>query len=417
MNGGLPTSQRRQGKRKPTPYGELVKLRRLARRRARRLALIALGLAAVAPTGALAHNSPDDDDDRDRTADLALTLSGSAPLVQAGDSVAFTTRITNMGPRDARFVRAVVLLTGQIGIQQLDAPGWSCDASGSIVNCFRRSLRHGAAATITVTAMAPLGYSHVGAGAFVASARLRDPNIRNNGATDDIAINNPPVAVGAAGQTAFETPIQLDVLHNDYDPDGDPIGFAVTGLPSHGTVVCDEFACLYTPAQGYSGPDSFEYTLADDRGGSAIGHVTIAVTPPPPAPPAPPAPPPPLPQPDPTAGNSAPGATVSGPTVVTAGQTGGYTTIISDGCKVAAENVVVRITLPAGATVISAPSRSVLKGRILTIPIGTIRAGTPRGVGVRLRFGRKGGALRPLVAAVRSSNGRLTGDGLVINVR
>ena len=60
---------------------------------------------------------------------------------------------------------------------------------------------------------------------------------------------------------------------------------------------------------------------------------------------------------------------------------------------------------------------SVRKGRFMTIPIGTIRAGAPRGVGVRLRFGKTGGALRPLVAAVRSSNARLTGDGLVINVR
>jgi hypothetical protein len=36
---------------------------------------------------------------------------------------------------------------------------------------------------------------------------------------------------------------------------------------------------------------------------------------------------------------------------------------------------------------------------------------------VRLRFGKNGGSLRTLVAEVRSSNGRLTGDGLVINVR
>jgi hypothetical protein len=54
---------------------------------------------------------------------------------------------------------------------------------------------------------------------------------------------------------------------------------------------------------------------------------------------------------------------------------------------------------------------------VLTVPIGTVRQGTPRGIGLRLRFGGAGGGLRTLVAAVRSSNGRLAGDGIVIRVR
>ncbi len=389
-----------------------MKLRRLARRRARRLALIAVGLAALAPAGALALDQ-DDDDDRERTTDLAMTLTGSAAEVQAGDTVVFTASIANLGPRKARSVRAAVVLSGQIPVQNVDAPGWSCDVTGPNVNCVRRSIPRGAVSTITITALAPPGYSHVGAGAFVAAARKRDGNLRNNTATADISINNPPVVVDDAGKTESGKPVVINVLENDFDPDGDPLDYAAIVPPAHGTVACDVFGCLYTPAAGFDGLDSFGYTLADDRGGSASGQVTVTVAPPPPAPP----PTYPLPTVDPDAGNSAPGATMSGPTVVTPGQAGKYTTIIANGCKVAAENVVVRITLPAGATLMSAPSRSVRKGRILTIPIGTLHAGAPRGVGVRLRFGKNGGSLRTLVAEVRSSNGRLTGDGLVINVR
>ena len=358
----------------------------------------------------MAHDS---DDDEDHTAaDLSMTLTGSAAEVQAGDSVVFTARVINLGPRKARTVRAAVVLTGQIPVQAVDAPGWSCDVSGPAVSCVRRLIRRDVASTITITAVAPAGFSHIAAGAFVASSRRNDGNFGNNVATADITINHPPVVVDDSGTTSFGSPITIDVLRNDFDPDGDPIDFATVTSPDHGTVTCDVFGCLYTPAVGFAGQDGFGYTLADNRGGSATGKVTVTVAPPPPAPP--PTEPPTT---DPDAGNSAPGAVVSGPSVVKPGQTGGFITIISNGCKVAAENVVVRLTLPAGTTVMSAPSRSVRKGRILTIPVGTVRAGTPRGVGVRLRFGRNGGNLRTLVAAVRSSNGLLTGDGLVINVR
>ena len=391
-----------------------MKLRRLARRRARRLALIAVGLATVAPTSALAHNFPDDEGDRDRVADLTMTVSRSAVYVQAGDTASFTARVANEGPRGARWVRAAVALTGQVAIADVDAPGWSCDLTGSMVNCVRRYLRRDASATIVVSAVAPPGFAHVAAGAVVASPRTRDWNQRNNADSADISINNPPVVVDDQGQTAFEKSVEIPVLTNDFDPDGDPIDYATIVQPANGSVTCDAFGCVYTPGKGFKGQDSFSYTLADDRGASATGTVTVTVAPPPEDPPPPPPPPPPT---DPHQDDSDPGAVVTGPTNVKPGQTGGYTTIVSNGCKVAAENVVVRFTLPAGATVMSAPARSVRRGRILTVPVGTVLAGKPRGVGVRLKFGRNGGSLRTLVAAVHSSNGLLTGDGLVINVR
>ena len=34
----------------------------------------------------------------------------------------------------------------------------------------------------------------------------------------------------------------------------------------------------YTPAAGYSGPDSFTYTISDGRGGTATATVSITVT-------------------------------------------------------------------------------------------------------------------------------------------
>ena len=109
--------------------------------------------------------------------------------------------------------------------------------------------------------------------------------------------------------------------------------------------------------------------------------------------------------------------TVDGPQTVASGQVAPFTITVANGCSVVARNVLVRLTLPAGTTLVSAPSRAVLKGRTLTVRIGALRSVKARHLGVRLRFRANGGNLRTLVAAVTSTNGRLAGDGIVIAVR
>ena len=49
--------------------------------------------------------------------------------------------------------------------------------------------------------------------------------------------NDPPVAHDDTATTDEDTPVDIDVLANDDDPDGtlDPTSVAITGLPAHGT--------------------------------------------------------------------------------------------------------------------------------------------------------------------------------------
>ncbi len=94
-------------------------------------------------------------------------------------------------------------------------------------------------------------------------------------------VNDAPVAVGDSLTTPLGVAGSTAVLSNDSDVDGD--GLTVTSLnpvAAHGTVSCSAAGvCTYTPAAGYSGPDSFSYAISDGHGGTASATVQVSVTP------------------------------------------------------------------------------------------------------------------------------------------
>jgi YD repeat-containing protein len=85
------------------------------------------------------------------------------------------------------------------------------------------------------------------------------------------AVNDTTVAYG--GFAAL-----LPVLVNDTDPDNDALTISAVGTPAHGTVSISGGTSLnYTPTSGYIGSDSFTYTAADGRGGTATATITVDV--------------------------------------------------------------------------------------------------------------------------------------------
>ncbi len=91
--------------------------------------------------------------------------------------------------------------------------------------------------------------------------------------------NRPPVANSDAVTTGEDTPVNVAVMTNDTDPDGDAL--AVTGLTqaANGAVaLAPNGTVTYTPKADYSGSDAFTYALSDGRGGTATGTVTVSVT-------------------------------------------------------------------------------------------------------------------------------------------
>ena len=104
-----------------------------------------------------------------------------------------------------------------------------------------------------------------------------------NSASSTITVTVDPLAPTAAddtGTTRVNTPLTVTapgVLSND---NGTSIGVTAHTAPSHGTVALNaDGSYTYTPGAGYSGPDTFDYTVTDGLGRTAVATVRITVTP------------------------------------------------------------------------------------------------------------------------------------------
>ncbi|VTT96428.1 calcium-binding protein : Uncharacterized protein OS=Actinoplanes friuliensis DSM 7358 GN=AFR_40880 PE=4 SV=1 [Gemmataceae bacterium] len=65
----------------------------------------------------------------------------------------------------------------------------------------------------------------------------------------------------------------LLVTENDYDPSGGPLTIVAVGTPANGSASFDGLTVTYTPVDGYTGPDSFTYTVRNEAGEEATATV------------------------------------------------------------------------------------------------------------------------------------------------
>ncbi len=91
------------------------------------------------------------------------------------------------------------------------------------------------------------------------------------------AVNDPPVAQDDSESTAEDTPVQIDVLANDTDPDGDSLSIDHVQQPSHGSASSDGSAVTYVPDGDFHGTDVFEYSITDNKGGTSSASVTVTI--------------------------------------------------------------------------------------------------------------------------------------------
>ena len=91
--------------------------------------------------------------------------------------------------------------------------------------------------------------------------------------------NRPPEAVDDRVETAEDTPVLIDVVANDTDPDGDALQVVAIMAPAHGTATVVTGGMRYVPEPDYHGPDRFTYRVADSSGEMAAASVSVTVLP------------------------------------------------------------------------------------------------------------------------------------------
>ena len=103
----------------------------------------------------------------------------------------------------------------------------------------------------------------------------------------DFLLNASPDASDDSASTTANAAVNIDVLDNDSDPDGDVLQIINVTQGSNGTVVVDtkgtfyndDDEIIYTPYPSFSGTDTFTYTISDPAGGSDTATVTVTVNP------------------------------------------------------------------------------------------------------------------------------------------
>ncbi|AQQ01801.1 hypothetical protein B0W48_19685 [Pseudoalteromonas aliena] len=94
----------------------------------------------------------------------------------------------------------------------------------------------------------------------------------------NLVINNAPTAVFDSATTTDNTSIEIDVLRNDSDIDGDEL-FVVNAVAAQGTVSININGTLqYTPKSGFDGVDIIDYTIKDSKGAKSTAQVKVTVS-------------------------------------------------------------------------------------------------------------------------------------------
>ena len=91
--------------------------------------------------------------------------------------------------------------------------------------------------------------------------------------------NHAPVANNDSAWTTTGQPVSISVLANDTDADGDTLSVSSLSQGTNGTVVKNSNGTLtYAPRSGFTGTDSFTYSISDGRGGTSSASVSTTAS-------------------------------------------------------------------------------------------------------------------------------------------
>jgi Ca2+-binding RTX toxin-like protein len=234
--------------------------------------------------------------------DITLTKTGSQTAASPGIPVVYTIKVTNDSPTfDLNGIRVSDVVnstvTGATWTAAITGNGsfpTLADQSGSGTINATVNLNAGAFVTYTlrgtIDPSTPVGSTLTNSATATLPPGVVDDNTPNNTGTVTIPIvppgNLPPVAVKDNANTPQDTPVTINALTNDSDPNNDPLTIIGTTNGSRGTVVINNAGTpnnptddrvVYTPNSGSTGTDTFTYTISDGKGGTSTATITVDI--------------------------------------------------------------------------------------------------------------------------------------------
>ena len=198
---------------------------------------------------------------------MQADMQASAPTTATGTigtPTTVTTTCTNAGPDPA--VNATCMVTGAPpGATTICTPSVPVThlAVSGVITC---------ATTFTPTSAAPVTL------VTTAVSDTPDPNAANNTATTVVSAGQITPTPDSA-TTPYGTPVTVNVTLND-TATGSTINPAsvVPTQPAHGAVSCDALGnCTYTPNAGFTGVDTYTYTVCDNFSPPRCGSTTVTI--------------------------------------------------------------------------------------------------------------------------------------------
>jgi large repetitive protein len=90
-------------------------------------------------------------------------------------------------------------------------------------------------------------------------------------------VNDAPVANASTATTNEDTPVNVPVLANDTDVDGNPLTVTAATAPNGIVTINPDGTVTYTPNANFNGTDTITYTISDGQGGFSTSTVTMTV--------------------------------------------------------------------------------------------------------------------------------------------
>jgi len=208
------------------------------------------------------------------------------PAVFGGQSGAAAYAPTNLDQNPiAQNDTAVVAINKSIQVNVLAndtaAPGDTLDATSVVITT---APAHGTATvdatTGAITYQPATDYS--GADSFQYTVR-DNFGAPSNAASVSVNVQPPPVATNDTATLQANSSIMIAVLGNDTSSGGtlDPASVKIVVAPTNGTATVGG-QVTYTPAKGYTGLDTFQYSVQDNLGTTSnVATVSVNVTAPP----------------------------------------------------------------------------------------------------------------------------------------